>query len=123
MRVLVCGDRNWIDECTIERELENFVPSSTTVIHGAARGADSIGGKIAKELGMAVEEYPALWDTHGKAAGPIRNRQMLDSKPDLVLAFHDNLEESRGTKHMVEIAKKAGIETKLFSSSSHWDDL
>ncbi|KKN01348.1 hypothetical protein LCGC14_1128740 [marine sediment metagenome] len=53
---------------------------------------------------------------YGKAAGPIRNKQMLDEgQPHLVLAFHDNIEESTGTKDMVKQAAKRGIETLVIS--------
>lgn len=112
MRILVCGDRNWSKKEVIRRELEKF-PKETTVIHGAARGADTLGGIVARELGFSVEEYPANWEKYGKAAGPIRNRQMLETKPDLVLAFHHDLNKSKGTKHMLKIAKEAGIEVKV----------
>jgi hypothetical protein len=47
---------------------------------------------------MPVIAMPADWANHGKAAGPIRNRKMLDLKPDLVLAFHADLTNSKGTK-------------------------
>lgn len=56
--------------------------------------------------------YPALWNTYGRAAGPIRNSLMLKKHPDinLVLAYHDQFSESRGTRDMCEQAEKAGIE-------------
>jgi hypothetical protein len=92
------------------------LPEDTTVIHGAAVGADSIAGHIAHELGLAVEPYPADWDRYGKAAGHIRNRQMLAAKPDRVLAFSKNISVSRGTSHMVKIAQAAGIPTEVFSA-------
>jgi hypothetical protein len=77
-----------------------------TIIHGAARGADTLAGLFAKMFGTKVEAYPADWDTHGKAAGPIRNQQMLDEgKPDLVVAFPGGA----GTKHMKETAARRGF--------------
>lgn len=58
--------------------------------------------------------FPADWKQYGKAAGPIRNKQMLDEgQPDLVLCFHDDIEKSKGTKNMYELAKARGIKTKL----------
>jgi hypothetical protein len=113
VRLLVCGDRNWTNVMAIHREL--FVlPRDTVIIHGAARGADSIAGAIALDLGMQVEEYPADWETLGKAAGVLRNQQMLDQgKPDRVYAFHSNLSESRGTADMVSRARSAGIPTTV----------
>ena len=80
------------------------------VIHGAARGADTIAADLAKGMGMKVLPFPAKWDRYGRAAGPIRNRQMLwEGHPDVVHAFHTDLEASNGTADMVKQAEKAGI--------------
>ena len=115
MKILACGDRNWINGSAIRRELEKY-PLDTIIIHGAARGADSIAGSIALSLGMQVEVYPAQWNLYGKGAGPIRNKQMLDEgKPDKVLAFHENIESSKGTKDMVKISQEAEIEVEIFT--------
>ena len=116
MKILVCGDRNWINGSAIRRELLKY-PIDTVIIHGAGRGADSMAGSIAKSLGMQVEVYPAQWDKYGKGAGPVRNKQMLDEgKPDKVLAFHEDIESSKGTKHMVKISQEAGIPVEVFNS-------
>jgi hypothetical protein len=117
MRILVCGDRNWTNAEAIRFHLQKYEPSETTVIHGDCRGADRLAGAIARELGMEVESYPADWKKYGKAAGPIRNQQMLDDgKPDYVLAFHENIVASRGTRDMVERAKKAGVHGKVIKA-------
>jgi len=54
---------------------------------------------------IACETYPADWDKHGKAAGPIRNQEMLDQHPDFVLAFPGG----NGTADMVARARRAGV--------------
>jgi hypothetical protein len=116
MKILVCGDRNWSNVFSIRRELQKF-SGEIIVIHGAARGADSIAGDVAKSLGFKVEVYPAKWNELGRAAGPIRNVQMLEEgRPDLVLAFHPDLKESKGTAHMVSIARKKGVKVICFNS-------
>ena len=108
-RVLVCGDRDWHDRTAIRKYLLT-VESGSTVIHGAQRGADRIAGEVADKLGLAVEAYPAQWTRFGRAAGPIRNKQMLvEGKPELVVFFHLNLAASHGTKNMVGQARRAGI--------------
>lgn len=132
MRVLVCGDRNWTNQAIILRELhtveDEFDEYITVVIHGDARGADTLAGLAARQMcgyehpkeqvddnTPKLEVYPAQWDKFGRAAGPIRNQQMLDEgKPDLVLAFHADIENSKGTKDMVNRARKAGIPVKVF---------
>jgi hypothetical protein len=114
MRILVCGDRNWKRMDVIERELKKF-PPGTVVIHGAAKGADTLGGFVADKLGFKVIAFPAKWNIYGKGAGPVRNQQMLDEgKPELVLAFHENLSESKGTRDMVKRASGAGIKVEVF---------
>lgn len=117
MRVIVCGDRNWgsFDDITISvRELVRL-PKGTVVIHGDYWGADRLCGAIAKGLGFEVITFPANWKKHGSGAGPIRNRQMLEEgKPDKVIAFHPDLSQSKGTKHMVEIARAAGIPVEVY---------
>ena len=116
MLVLICGDRNWTNREAIRRELSKLNPADDTIMHGAARGADSIAGSEAKAMGFTVRSYPAQWDTHGRSAGPIRNRLMLSQGPQLVLAFHPDITTSKGTKDMVMIARKAGIETKVYNA-------
>lgn len=113
MKILICGDRNWNDYNLILETLKKL-EDVTVVIQGEAKGADYQGKTAAKALDIPVQSYPADWNTYGKSAGPIRNHQMLqEGKPDLILAFHDDLIHSKGTKHMVEIATKAGIEVRV----------
>jgi hypothetical protein len=115
MRVLICGDRNWKDYKLIKVTL-SAIPDVSLVIEGECRGADVFGKAAALSLGIPVEKYPADWNAHGKAAGPIRNRLMLDAgKPDLVLAFHDDIEHSKGTKDMKNVAESAGIEVRVIT--------
>ena len=109
-RILICGDRNYKDWMKV-REYIDTVPSTAIIIHGGARGADSIAGNLAVYLKMKVMKFPADWDKHGKAAGVIRNQQMLDEgRPHLVVYFHKDLENSRGTKDMITRAITNGIE-------------
>jgi SLOG family YspA-like protein len=110
-RVLVCGDRHWRDNDLLICELNSLLSEDEMwVIAGGARGADTLAVLWALGRGCGYTVFPAEWDRYGKAAGPRRNAQMLDEgKPDLVIAFHDNIEASRGTKDMVKRAKRAGV--------------
>ncbi len=112
-RVLICGDRDWTDERKIYKWLRMLKRSGYThIIEGEARGADSIARDAAVELGLDVLGFKAKWDEFGKSAGPKRNVQMLvEGAPELVVAFHDNIKASKGTKHMVKIASEANIPT------------
>jgi hypothetical protein len=112
MRLLVCGSRDWTLEAPIRARILALMP--TVVIEGEARGADSLARKVAQELGILVEPYPADWARHGRTAGPIRSQEMLvKGKPDLVLAFSSHLETSRGTLDMVNRAKRAGVPVEV----------
>lgn len=106
MKVLVCGGRDYADKEFVFETLDS-IPGITTIIHGAATGADSLGALWATEKGIRVLAVPANWKEYGKSAGPIRNREMLKLEPDLVVAFPGG----KGTKDMMQVARKAGIKT------------
>jgi hypothetical protein len=118
MRILICGDRNWtslerIRQVVTVLHKKEFID---TVIEGEARGADTCGRIIAEELDIPVLKFPADWLKYGRAAGPIRNSEMLKiGRPNLVLAFHNDILKSKGTKNMCEIAKKAGISVYVYT--------
>ena len=120
MVVIVCGSRFWKARGPIQRELEARKSSIKLVIDGVAPGADTIGNAVAKSLGLDFKRIPAKWHIYGKPAGPIRNSEMLkvllahEDTDKLVLAFHEDIRSSKGTKHMVEIAEKAGVPCLVF---------
>ena len=115
MRVLFCGDRDWTDALMIEVAVVKL-PSNTVIIHGACRGADRIAGREGERHGFEVIPFPAEWDKYHKAAGPIRNEQMInEGLPDIVYAFHDHLDQSTGTRDMIDKAESAGIPVTLFT--------
>jgi len=70
---------------------------------------------VCDELKIPYQIYYADWERYGRAAGPIRNRQMIETKPNLVLAFHNNLALSKGTKNTVDQARKAKIPVKVLA--------
>ena len=105
-KVLVCGDRNWSDDKLIEETLLKF--SIDCIIQGGAKGADRIAAQFALVYNIKCLQFDANWKI-GRAAGPIRNKQMLvEGKPDLVIAFHDDLANSKGTKNMIDYTKSIG---------------
>lgn len=113
MRVLVCGSRDWTDCFAINCVLNGYLSDGDpfTVISGMAKGADAIAAEWAVLNGQELLAFPAEWDMYGKSAGPVRNRQMLEEgKPDIVWAFKTRV-ESRGTNHMVNLSRKAGVLT------------
>jgi len=117
-KILVCGDRYWASNTIIQDKIVKLriYYEDLTIIHGDCRGADKIADAICKKHGIDVVPYPAKWAKHGRAAGPIRNRQMLDEKPVVVLAFHDVIAKSKGTKDTVMEAIRRGIKTHVYNS-------
>jgi hypothetical protein len=83
----------------------------TTIIVGDARGADTAAYWSARCCNHPVRVFKADWKTHGKKAGIIRNLEMLDEKPDLVIAFWDG--KSRGTNHTITESRKRGIPVEV----------
>lgn len=92
-------------ETYLSNQLSDYMPE-LVIVHGGARGADSIADRWAKRNHISVKPHPADWDRFQKAAGPIRNQEMLDEeKPDLVIAFPGG----RGTADMVSRARRSGV--------------
>ena len=114
-RVLICGGRVWTNRQLTFTSLDahhEFDPIDV-VIHGAAKGADSLAGEWAKSRDIPILAYPvskADWERLGWQAGHLRNQQMLDeAKPNLVIAFPGR----GGTADMKKRAAKAGVPVKL----------
>jgi hypothetical protein len=83
----------------------------TEIMHGGAKGVDSLAARYCKENKIPEVVMKADWNNHGNAAGPLRNQQMVElikEKGGRVFVLHDG--ESRGTKHCKEYAESKGLE-------------
>lgn len=106
MKLLICGGRDYVGYHALEEAMKLLPFKITCVVHGDARGADSMGKMWAMSNGIWAVAIPALWDAHGKGAGPKRNQAMLDiMKPDYCVA----LPGGNGTADMVKRCKDAGV--------------
>lgn len=106
--VLVCGGRDFLDKDLLDEVLTYLISTHpvTTIIDGAASGADTLANAWARSRGLRERRLPALWKTEGKAAGPRRNRRMLEvARPDLVIAFPGGV----GTSDMIHQSREAGL--------------
>jgi len=116
-RWLICGCRTFQQPAVVNTRMNVLLAAHRTsgapdpvIVHGAARGADTLGGAWGLRMGLVVEAYPADWGTHDRAAGPIRNQQMLDSGIDFGVAFYDRpFWASAGTSDMVRKLTNAGV--------------
>jgi len=137
--VLCCGDRHWTNWTKIAKEFDRLKRHRykvVLVIEGEAVGADRLCRSVAEMRGIQVCGFFANWEFHQYAAGPIRNKKQLefainirngsDTTPGgagynvgpqhyelMVLAFHSNIEKSKGTANMVKLARKAGIKVRI----------
>jgi hypothetical protein len=103
---LVTGSRNWTDRAAVERAFDQYRP--TLIVHGDARGLDTLADQVAEKRGIDRVKCPANWVRHGKRAGMIRNRAMIDlMRPHVVIAFP--LPASVGTVGMIGLARQRGI--------------
>lgn len=106
MKVIIAGGREFNNYALLKNTLDKLLKEDFDVVSGKARGADSCGERYAIHHGKRVHEFPADWDTYGKRAGYLRNAEMADFA-DILVAFWDGV--SRGTKHMINLAKKKGL--------------
>jgi len=114
MKVIVCGGRTYSDRSAVFGALDALrqrVPYGTLIIiQGGATGADALAREWATIQADRIHSYvnvPADWRRHGRAAGPLRNQEMIDNyDPQLVMAFPGG----SGTADMVRRARAAGIE-------------
>jgi hypothetical protein len=103
---LFCGSRDWKDWDRIEEDVAQL-PAGCIVIHGGQRGADTMAGKIAHDMGIHVAAMPWLPKFYGKAAGPKRNAALMALMPTVGYAYP--LLQSRGTWDMVRKLKRANV--------------
>lgn len=139
IKILVCGDRNWtnrqrlssvLDKICLDngwvtnrpedREDGNWLPTAE-IISGMAKGADTIAVDWAVVNWVNFHPYPADWNRFGRAAGPIRNEKMLNQgKPDMVVGFHNDLMNSKGTRHMIKIAFGVAPVVRVYREDSEY---
>ena len=122
LRVIIAGSRDFNDYELLNKSAieiitkKTMLPDLTRIVSGGARGADTLGERFAKEFGLEVKKFPADWDGLGKRAGYVRNAEMAkfaveDDNDGMLIAFWDG--QSRGTKHMIDLAKRYGLEVHV----------
>lgn len=104
MRVAIVGSRNYPNKLDV-LDYVDALPNGTVVITGGATGVDSWAEEAARDNWLEVVVHLPDWKTHGKAAGPIRNRTIVQDA-GRVVAFWDGL--SRGTASTIQIARELG---------------
>ena len=127
LRIIIAGGREFNDYDLLHDKIMEYLasmddtdiinsPSQVKFISGTARGADTLGEQFAYRYGYDVKRFPADWSGLGKRAGYVRNEQMAKYASDgnnygVLIAFWDG--RSRGTKHMIDLANKHGLEVHV----------
>ena len=112
MKVIIAGGRDFNDYDLLCRKADIILSrqQEVEVVSGTAKGADKLGERYAEERGYPIKRFPADWGTHGKAAGYMRNEDMA-IYADGLIAFWD--EQSKGTKHMIDIAELHKLKIRI----------
>lgn len=113
-KVIIAGSRDFDDYKLLCDEVDVFLSNkkhnSIVIVSGTAKGADALGERYATEHNYVIERHPADWDRYGKSAGYKRNEDMAYTA-DGCVAFWKN--GSRGTMHMINIAKENGLDLRI----------
>jgi len=105
MKAAIVGSRTFNDYDALRESIDSLNIHIDEIISGGAKGADSLAERYARENEIAITIFPAEWKKYGRAAGMIRNRDIIKSA-DVVIAFWDG--ESKGTKNSIDLAEKHG---------------
>lgn len=113
-KVIIAGSREFNDYELLKSKLGAFLinKKNITIVSGAARGADKLGEKYARERGYEISSHPANWDEHGKSAGYIRN-DVMAKIADACVVFWNG--ESKGTKHMIDLVNKYNLPLRIIT--------
>ena len=111
MKVIIAGSRSISNYNLIKKTLDNLDFSISEVVSGTANGVDKLGERYASENNISIKRFPADWNKFGKSAGYIRNKEMVEYG-ECCIIFWDSI--SKGTKHMIDLAKKYNLLLKIF---------
>lgn len=111
------GSRHWARAGVVRRWVDLLVESGATeVLVGDCRtGVDAIVREHCELVGVSYRIFEANWDKHGKAAGPIRNQEMVAANPDFCVGFVRGDKPCRGTRDAVGKARNRHVDTFVVS--------
>jgi hypothetical protein len=99
MKVIIAGSRNLENYLLVAQAMQRCGYDVTEVVCGCAAGVDTLGDRWARTNNVPVKEMPANWNRDGKAAGPIRNREMAKYADAAVIVWDG---KSAGTRNMID---------------------
>ncbi len=112
IKIIIAGGRDFDDFNKLRQVCDVFLQDQNNIeiVSGAYKGADLLGERYAAERNHQIKQFPADWRRYGKSAGLKRNAEMANYA-DMLIAFWDG--ESKGTKHMIELATQAGLKVEV----------
>lgn len=118
MRILVVGSRRWQDRETVNNGLrqawiDGGKPRDVIIIVGTEPGVDVFVSDFANKMGFRLETHDVNWH-NGPEARSIRNKEMIESSPDICLAFI--YRESPGPINFANSVRKAKIPVTFYYS-------
>lgn len=120
MKVIIAGSRNLNDYALLTQAMKRCGFNVTEVVCGMATGIDTLGERWALAHNIPIKEMPANWNRDGKAAGPIRNREMAKYADAAVIIWDG---KSAGTRNMVDEMIRAKKPYYLQLTESNLEDL
>jgi hypothetical protein len=108
MKTIIAGSRGISDILIIHEAVKESKFKITEVVSGTAYGVDRTGEYWADVNKVPIKRFPALWEDYGKSAGYRRNLLMADYAEAAVIVWDGR---SKGTAHMIKIAKEKGLQT------------
>ena len=124
-KIIIAGGRDIDNYEVVRGSLEEFITqkgmttSDIEIVQGGASGVDWTAKHISSVANTSMKEFKADWGAHGKAAGPIRNKQMAEYADALILIWDG---KSRGSASMLKEAEKQGLDIKQVLMRKKWTD-
>lgn len=116
MKIAIVGSRDFNDFALLKMEVVDFIikenldKTPIVIVSGGARGADALAERLAEEMNWDKQIFLAQWSLHGKRAGFLRNKEIVENS-DALIAFRIN--QSKGTTHSIRLAKEKNIKVKV----------
>jgi hypothetical protein len=117
MKIIIAGCRDYMNYKVVRSVCDFYLSGliergeDIEIVTGGARGVDALGKNFATVRELPHKEFKANWTLHGRAGGPIRNKEMAEYA-DALIAFWDG--KSKGTENMIKLAKEHGLRVKIY---------
>ena len=96
MKIIIAGSRDYTDYDVLCNEIQNSGFIIDEIVSGCAKGVDRMGERYSFHNNIKLKQFPAEWDRYGRAAGPIRNKQMAEYADALIAIMRS---KSKGTRN------------------------